>query len=295
MPISPETINKVETLLGNKISIIGIPESGLDHEVFIFTTPAGKKCIAKANHNAVVDALVLRKLEESGISIPTPKVLAYSEEYKLSVIEFIEGKMLDAFETPTIVPYLLPLLTIARRIHQVTGNQAGAFLKVSRGAGSDWKSSFGAKYGDNHPYYKWDNLIQNPGLDKEVIITALGRIKAGIESLPEPQTYSLLHSDLHGGNVIVAKNEIKGIIDWSDANYGDPLYEFSRIRLFVVQENKKMLEIYYNLLDMSAEEKQREELYFLAHALRIVFFANEEKVPSLLKPNYERLERLVRG
>ncbi len=294
MNIPKDIIQKVEALLHTKIKDINIPRSGFDHIVFMFKTSKGEKYITKADYNAVVDALVIDRIKNEGIAIPIPRVIAYSIEDKIAIFEFIEGKMLEVLYSDTIIKHFPKILEITSNIHKVKEKLAGDFKSVYDGNGTSWKEFFGLEYTNNHSYYKWNDLMQDNRFDAGLIKQTLQEINESISKIKEPLEYSLLHSDIHGGNIIADDTQIKAIIDWSDANYGDPLYDFARIRLFLVKDNKQMLKIYNNYLDMNQEEKEREKLYYLGHALRILFFSYRENIPELITPNYERLKKLMK-
>lgn len=293
MTIPDRVIKKTEKLLNTKIGEITIPKSGYDHIVFTFKTLEGKKYICKANYNAVVDALVLNKIKSQNILIPVPKVISYSEEDKIAIFEFIEGKLLDTVQKDSVIKYLPRILEITSDIHKVKENLAGDFEMVYKGKGMSWKEFFSLKYKIDHPYYKWTELTQNKRFDEGLINGALQKINKSISVLAEPKEYSLLHSDIHGGNIIIDDNKVKALVDWSDANFGDPLYDFSRIRLFLINDNNQMLEMYHEFLNMGKEEHEIENLYYLGHVLRILFFGFKENLPEFIDTNYNRLKELM--
>lgn len=293
MSISPEIIRKVEKLLNTKITELEEPSSGFDHTVFSFRTQSGEKLLAKAEHSAIVDALVIESIMQNNLSIPVPRTVASSREDKIAIFEFVQGVMLETLPQESILELFPSVLLSVKELRTIRSESAGGFLDVHDGGGGDWKSFFGLKYTDSHSYYTWELLLNDKRFDPSIIKKALGTINESINTFAELPSYSLVHGDLHGGNIIVDQNEIKAIIDWSDAIYGDPLYDYSRIRLFLVNESAEMSKIYYDFLNMSTEEKEREEVYYLAHVLRILFFAVKENIEDFIVPNYKKLQDLM--
>jgi len=79
---------------------------------------------------------------------------------------------------------------------------------------------------------------------------------------------SLLHTDVNGANIFVKDGELEGVIDWSDAKYGDWLFDFARFRMNIRQRmDDRALEAYFSGAQLSDVEKQREETYYLLNVL----------------------------
>lgn len=89
-----------------------------------------------------------------------------------------------------------------------------------------------------------------------------------------------MHTDFNQINLFVDPNsrEIAGIIDWGEAIFGDPVYDYARIRLFIWHFNLgfEVLENYYQLLSYTAEQKELENLYFLSRVIEYLAYYSEE-------------------
>ncbi|WKZ30381.1 MAG: aminoglycoside phosphotransferase family protein [Candidatus Dojkabacteria bacterium] len=293
MEIPQQILKKVELLLNTSIHTIETPKSGFDHIVFTFHTDKNVKLLAKAKYKAVIDALAINTIREQKLSVPTPEVIAYSEAEQISIFEFIEGEMLDRLPEHEIVLMFPKVMQMVAEIHKVKGSASGNFSDVYyKKPTKSWKEFLKGKYSTDDEYYKWEKLINNPQFDGSIVREVLKYIHTQIDQMQEPTEFSLLHSDLHGGNMIVSNGKIRGLIDWSDAKYGDPLYDFSRLKLFLVGGNKEMLQIYGTFLKMSPQEQQREKLYYAMHLLRFFYFTVEEKLNEWAEKNYLRLQHL---
>jgi aminoglycoside phosphotransferase (APT) family kinase protein len=80
-------------------------------------------------------------------------------------------------------------------------------------------------------------------------------------------------------NLFVNENtyEIVGVIDWEEAVFGDPVYDFARFHLHlwhrdVSMEDKKL---FFELLDFNEEEKNREEIYFKLFIVHYLAYYSE--------------------
>lgn len=131
---------------------------------------------------------------------------------------------------------------------------------------------------------------ENP-LHKELILNSVENIKKKIENTDfDLKEYSLLHTDFNQRNLFVdpANYEISGIIDWEDAIFGDPLYDFARVRMYMWHFNfsEKTINDYYNLVNFSAEQRNREDLYWLSRIIQYLDWYSEE----LTKFNLSRIK-----
>jgi aminoglycoside phosphotransferase (APT) family kinase protein len=97
---------------------------------------------------------------------------------------------------------------------------------------------------------------------------AIEQAKRKISALTDDLELSLLHTDVNGANIFVKDGELEGVIDWSDAKYGDWLFDFARFRMNIRQRmDDRALEAYFSGAQLSDVEKQREETYYLLNVL----------------------------
>jgi len=93
-------------------------------------------------------------------------------------------------------------------------------------------------------------------------------------------SYSFLHTDFNQRNLFVNPNsdEIAGIIDWGEAMFGDPIYDFARIRMFIRHFNleDKALEEYDKSMSFTSQQKRLEELYWLSRVIEYLAYYSEE-------------------
>jgi aminoglycoside phosphotransferase (APT) family kinase protein len=161
---------------------------------------------------------LLRLLQSVGLAAPTPYHLDQSGEIFSTpylVIEYIEGK-------PEFAPSHLPDLTLQlathlSRIHQVDcSNLDMSFLP------------------EQEKIYA-EKLSERPSQVDESLDE--GHIRDALESawpLPRRNTSVLLHGDFWPGNLLWRDGQLVAVIDWEDAQLGDPLADVANSRLEIL-------------------------------------------------------------
>lgn len=251
------------------------PDAGADHVVVLVTTAAGERLVIKAGPEADVDAFVLILLADHRVNVP--KLIAQAPLSRqptassLIVMTAVEGTLLaDIDHHPH--RYLRPLFDEMRKVHQVTTTSgAGPVLAVERGSQSSWQEYLLSVLTGRDQEFRWSEIARHPDVDGPVLLRALEVAAARAQDLVFPSPLSLLHGDLNPYNVFVIDGAIAGIIDWSYARYGDPLFDFARLRMNpIVRSHPSALQEYRSLLNLSVEEARREVFYYGVNLLEYV-------------------------
>jgi aminoglycoside phosphotransferase (APT) family kinase protein len=140
-------------------------------------------------------------LDQSGTIFPTPYL----------VIEYIEGKPVFA---PASADFILQLATQLAIIHRVDCSKLVSFLPTAKGCAETVKQP----------------AHVDTSLDE-------GRIRATLEAmcpLPQRNASVLLHGDFWPGNILWQDERLVAVIDWEDAQIGDPLIDFALSRLDIL-------------------------------------------------------------
>jgi len=271
-----EVLRAAAQLLGQSFRAWRQPVNGSDHLVVIATTVAGQTVVLKAGTEANVDAEALRLLES--IAAPTPRLLASGpigspqDRYFLAIMTFIEGTLLAEATGGPAHHYLAPLMRTMRRVHAATvTDRAGTALNVVNRSPLAWQEhALGILTGE-HPEFIWPKIAESPGVDGGVLQKALDFVIQRVRALPMLPTASPLHGDLNPSNVFVHDGGISGIIDWSCACFGDPLFDFARLRLNpFVRSHPEAVARYFLLLDLDPAERVREQTHYLFHLITYV-------------------------
>jgi aminoglycoside phosphotransferase (APT) family kinase protein len=277
-------IQQASRLLGHEVTAWQEAAAGADHLVVFARTDAGREVVLKAGLEANVDAFVLRRL--AGRDVPTPRLLAEApidggvEPYWLAVMTRAEGTLLA--EVPEAGRYLPGLMSAVHELHRVTAARgAGPVLEVERGAGRTWKDYLLGILTGAHPEFRWAEEAESPWVDATALGQSLDAMVLGIEALPDPPVLTLLHGDLNPYNVFVQDGQISGLIDWSYTRYGDPLFDFARVRMNpLVRSNPAATTAYFELLDLNREERAREQTYYLFNLLEYVNWYVQDHRPD---------------
>lgn len=165
-----------------------------------------------------------------------------------------------------------------KKLHQIKSNIAGHLGNTDN---KTWKEFVMKFFDSENSDLDWNKIATRKCLDKELVLSSVKNIIKKIEQTKFiDHDYSLLHTDFNQRNLFVnpETNEIAGIIDWSEAMFGDPLYDFARIRMYIWHFNlgEKVLEDYYKLMNYTSEQKELEELYWLTRVIEYLAWYSED-------------------
>ncbi len=172
-------------------------------------------------HNPQIAAhefTLLHLLHSAGLAVPTPYYLDQSNEIFSTpyiVIEYIEGQ--TEFALPSETDLIQQFATHLSRIHQVDCSH----LDVS----------FLPK--QEHRYAA--KLRERPtNLDESLDEGHIREVLAAALPFPQHNTSALLHGDFWPGNTLWRDGQLVAVIDWEDAEFGDPLADLANSRLEIL-------------------------------------------------------------
>lgn len=271
---------KVAGLVGAKIVRVQRPRQGMDSEVFLCADEAGREWAVKCGAGAAQDVRALALVRASGADIPVPRMAGAFAWAGMTVLvtEKISFPLLEDVPDPEKSRYLPHMLEELQKIHTIRSAWAGALDGTDRGR--TWQELLLAKYSGWHPFFPWPEIARRPGVDGELVRGCVEgmRDRLGRAALPR-EDYRLLHTDFNQRNLFVdpKAGRLASIIDWSEAMFGDPLYDFARVRLFIrhFELGAPALAAYQRFLHLTAKERRREELYFYGQVLDYVAWYSE--------------------
>lgn len=169
-------------------------------------------------HVAADEFRLLQILRSAGVAAPAPCYLDQSGEIfprPYVVLEYVAGAR--EFAPATLPDYLLQLATHLSRIHAVDcSNLDLSFLP------------------EQEKIYA-GRLRERPAKVDEAL--SEGRIRDTLEAawpLPQRNKPVLLHGDFWPGNILWKDGQLVAVIDWEDAQLGDPLADLANSRLEIV-------------------------------------------------------------
>jgi len=275
-------ILKVEEYLKTKIVDIKIPPQGMDSQVFFVMDTDSKeyaiKCYARSLSG---DILAFKLLRKNKIDIPVPKVFGIFtfENKQVIIFEKINFPLLDSIPVDQMSRYIPSMVNNLKKIHEVKSDKAGFLTEIDKE--SSWKEVMLSKFTDASPDLDWKEIVTREGLDSKLLLDSVENIIKKIERTDFiDKDYSLLHTDFNQRNLFVNpdSDEIAAIIDWGETMFGDPIYDFARVRMYIWHFNlsDETLKKYYELLSFTLEQEQLEELYWLSRVIEYLAYYSEE-------------------
>lgn len=241
----------------------------------VITVNDGKNdLIVKAGLDVETDYLALSILNEIGF--PSPKVLSYSSYHStgincgvviMSKLAGIQVRSLSPERRSQAVSNLIDELEKLRMCKSVGG--AGSIKIVNNVESLSWKEYLEKVIDEAEKDLKISNPVTSAILvDWETISSTIEFVRPDIASLPSDLELNLLHNDLNLTNCLATAEQFVGIVDWSDAIYGDWLYDLARLRMNLEQSRDEYsLEAYRLKVRINPEETKRERLYYLCRLI----------------------------
>lgn len=142
--------------------------------------------------------------------------------------DYIKGSRLfdlNRQEQIKIVPSVLAFLEKIASIKAPGDLGYGRFDQSGHARFSSWSDFVSSVYNDD--LYGWKNL-EIKKIDPHVIQNAISVLRKNIDCIQIDEA-CLLHGDIGSYNLLTDGVQISGVIDWSLALYGDPLYEAANV------------------------------------------------------------------
>lgn len=278
-----EIISELEKQLEVKIVNIKTPLQGMDSEVFFAIGENGKEYVIKYfSRGSDGDAPAYKLLEKNKVDVPAPKVLGsfMVRGRPVLVLEKINFPLLETVAVGKMHRYIRSMIQNLRKIHKIRSGRAGS-LDVS-GKNRSWKEIMLAKFDGKDPFLNWKEIAKRDELDQSLVLSSVENMIKRIDKAEFAEgNYSFLHTDFNQRNLFVDddSNEISGIIDWGEAMFGDPIYDFARVRMLIWHFNLggSALADYDALTSFSNRQKRMEEIYILSRIIEYLAYYSQER------------------
>lgn len=278
---SKKIIKKIESLLGIKVVKARVPPQGMDSKVIFVVDERNMEYAVKYGKNSVSDASAYTILRDNKIDIPVPKVFGIFEFSgdAVLILERIKFPLLETISANKMYKYIPSMIANLKKIHEVKSDKAGALFE-NEGT-NNWQEIMLSKFNGEDENLNWQKITKRDSLDGNLILQAVAKVIKKIKSFEFiNQSYSLLHTDFNQRNLFVnpKTDDITGIIDWGEAMFGDPIYDFARIRMYIWHFNLQddVLKKYYSLLSFTPYEKKLEEFYWVIRIIEYLAYYSEE-------------------
>lgn len=202
----------------------------------------------------------IRRIFSSDI-LPVPEILSLGtlvngDAYCIS--RKAPGRTLQDLSASELEPVLAPTAQIMTAIAKADVGATegfGRFDASGRGIHESWRAFLLSI--DDPRCFDWDAQR----IDRPVVKSCLELCRALAAHCPEIR--GLVHGDFGSNNVLTDGRRITGVIDWSEALYGDPLYDLANILFWRPW-----------LICMEAQARwfEREAPHLLAHRERLLCY-----------------------
>ena len=286
----PQIIAKAEGLLSEKVISQELAKEGADHIVLKVTTESAKRLVVKVGSDAHTDAFVLKKI--SSLNIKAPKVIAESEiateqgKFPLVIMTLLEGILLSGVKKNEKPKHIANIVKEVKKVHSIKSpGKGGRVLDVISGRDYSWKESLKRNLTGENKEFNWKEVLSKKRVNRDIVEKTLDFALHELKSLTECSDLRLIHADLNQSNIFIKGKKLIGIIDWSDAKFGDPLFDFARFRMNIIHRmNKKCLNEYSSTLNLTEKQKEIENFYYLVNLLEYVnWFAFDNDQTLLVK------------
>jgi len=186
------------------------------------------------------EAFVAQRLAPR-VPIATLVRIGHVQELDYAISAFVAGRTLDkvdAAESAVVTP---ALITALDAIHDTDlGGWLGAGVFDANGAGRapSWHAHLAAireEEGPSNFHGRWHTLFAESYLERDLFDAVYAEM---IELLPFcPEERFLVHGDYGFDNVLAEGGTITAVLDWTNAMFGDFLYDVAYLRFFPSHED----------------------------------------------------------
>jgi len=264
---------------GSPLEGIELPPQGMSSSVFFIKFSNSMECAVKYGANAMKDVPALELIAKERVTIPIPALIAsfVFEDTPVTILKRRNFPLLESVPPVNTPQSLASIIKNLKELHKIKSDRAG--LLAGKKDGETWKDMMLSIFDGGD--IDWNKVSKRKLLDGELVLTSVAKIKKKIEdTIFNLKEYSLLHTDFNQRNLFVDPKtyEIAGIVDWEDAIFGDPIYDFARVRMYLWHFNfsEKSINDYYHLVNFSADQKKSEDLYWLSRVIQYLAWYSEE-------------------
>ena len=273
-------IKKTEAILKCRFIKYDFPQQGMDSTVIFVTDEKQNEYVVKIGNNSFIDFKAYEIIRKNNINIPVPTVISYfiCDGKEVIVLEKIKFPLLESIDKKYLPLYIPSMISTQKELHKVKLNKAGNFGSNNN---ETWKSFFQRIFTAENENIDWHAVCSSNSLDGNLIQRSIEKLLHWTEKIDFlKNNYSFLHTDYNQRNLFVnpETHKIAGIIDWSESCFGDPIYDFARIRMFIwhFDLEKMCLGDYYTLMSYSSFDKELEELYWISRIIEYLAWYSEK-------------------
>lgn len=269
----------IEKQLNFKINDIQIPPQGMTSKVFFIMNEQNQEYAVKYGADAMNDVPAFELLSKNDVQIPVPQLIKsfIFEDIPVVILSKINFPLLESVPVQRMSNYIPSMINNQKKLHSIKSSKPE--LLIEPDSNKTWKEIMLSVFEGGE--FDWTEVATREGLDKDLITNSVSNIIKKLNNTNfDLKEYSFLHTDFNQRNLFVDpdSDEITGIIDWEEAMFGDPIYDFARIRMYIwhFDLGEETIDKYYELLNYTPEEKKRDNLYWLSRVIQYLGWYSEE-------------------
>jgi hygromycin-B 4-O-kinase len=186
------------------------------------------------------EAFIARHITTAGVPIPAIIRTGRWQDVHFAISAFAAGVPFDALDesaSARVSPSLIAILDAIHASDIRAWSGAGPFDAGGAGQFPSWREYLASVREEESTgfYGRWHTLFTDSFLERDLFDDVYARMLALLPRCPEERF--LVHGDYGFDNVLVDEERITAVLDWSNAKYGDFLYDIAWLHFFPSHEN----------------------------------------------------------
>jgi len=208
-----------------------------ERNIVITVNDGQKDLIIKAGLDVETDFIALKLLNKLDIAAPRLEYfLRLGEDFgncNLIIMAKLRGVMARSLPQPERAMIVSQIIDELEKLRLIGSDVAGPLNLVERDLGTSWKKYLELILEESINELSSVANATSLRVNNDLISEAQKFVRAKLSMFPDGISLSLLHNDINLANCLVSDGKLEGIVDWSDAVYGDYLFDLSRLRILL--------------------------------------------------------------
>jgi aminoglycoside phosphotransferase (APT) family kinase protein len=222
---------KLPGLLHKEVVELKLLGRGFCNNAYFVKTSDGAEYVVKVEredkefqpqNDLVVEARAIQELNTLHLSVPIPHIVFVSKNPKMFGYQYIEGELLRNVWDSLSDDERIYICRKLGHFHAEIGKKFTEKMIEVSGIQVN-------KYTDLHPEVlrDYNKILASTDVPDSYKILAK-KAKLIFDNTTHETIFQFIHNDAHHENVLIRNNEISGIIDFGESEYGEIAKEFSR-------------------------------------------------------------------
>ncbi len=259
--ISFETIKPyIQNILKCDVFLIEEIGIGADADIFKIKDINNNLYIVKIQKDSKIDSIILNTLKDKSYKVPN--ILGNGEladDNYFVLMSYCEGVLYESINKDEKHIYVKSIIDEFKNIHDFPLIDDSQIIHLDK---------FINEFLDDDK----KNLFDYYNTNEDVLF--LNKVNLFLkENIPKTNSISILHTDINGNNIFVKEGMVSGIIDWTDAKYGNRLFDYAKLRMYFTQQNdEKSIAEYYKHINLNKEDLEIENIYFILNVFLYLYW-----------------------